>query len=199
VASVTATANNSLGSYDVTANVGSLTAAFALTNASGPPASLTATGGTPQSTGLSAAFGSPLQVTVKDASGDLLGGVTVNFTAPTSGASAPLSNSSAAVVRVTNSAGVASVTATANSTPGSYSVTAKAGTLSATFSLTNSALSPCDVNQDGKTNVLDVQETIDEALGAQPAANDLNNDKVVNVVDIQIVIDAALGLGCSAS
>jgi hypothetical protein len=55
------------------------------------------------------------------------------------------------------------------------------------------------VNQDGKTNVLDVQKMIDEALGAQSAANDLIAHRVVNVVDIQIAIDAVLGLGCSAS
>jgi hypothetical protein len=59
--------------------------------------------------------------------------------------------------------------------------------------------SACDVNQDGKTNVRDVQLTIDEALGANPAANDLNEDHKVNAVDVQIVTNAVLGLGCSAS
>jgi hypothetical protein len=53
------------------------------------------------------------------------------------------------------------------------------------------------VNQDGQTNVLDVQKLIDEALGISQALNDLNTDGRVNVVDIQIVIDAARNLGCS--
>jgi hypothetical protein len=59
--------------------------------------------------------------------------------------------------------------------------------------------SPCDVNLDGQTNVLDVQLMINEGLGSAQPLNDLNNDRVVNVVDIQIAIDAVLKLGCSAS
>ena len=126
--------------------------------------------------------------------GNPIAGITVNFTAPATGAGATLSAASA----VTNSAGVASVTATANSTLGGYSVIASVGVFSATFSLTNSSFSPCDVNQDGKTNVLDVQKIIDEALGGASPVSDLNGDKKVSVVDIQIVIDAVLNLGCSA-
>jgi uncharacterized protein (TIGR03437 family) len=59
--------------------------------------------------------------------------------------------------------------------------------------------SPCDVNQDGKTNVVDAQGMINEALGVASPANDLNGDGVVNGVDLQIVLNAALNLGCSAS
>ena len=62
-----------------------------------------------------------------------------------------------------------------------------------------SPFSPCDVNQDNKTNVVDAQDTINEALGHASPSNDLNGDGVVNVVDIQIVIDAVLNLGCSAT
>jgi hypothetical protein len=58
--------------------------------------------------------------------------------------------------------------------------------------------SRCDVNQDGTTNVADVQKVINEALGVTAAVNDLNGDGNVNVADVQIVINAALGLGCSA-
>jgi uncharacterized repeat protein (TIGR01451 family) len=60
-------------------------------------------------------------------------------------------------------------------------------------------LSACDVNQNGSTNVTDVQEIVNEALGTAPASNDLNGDGVVNVMDLQIVMNAALGLACSAS
>jgi len=58
--------------------------------------------------------------------------------------------------------------------------------------------SPCDVNQDGAVNVLDVQAMVDEALGSSAPNNDLTGDGVVNVVDIQIDINGALQLGCEA-
>jgi len=60
------------------------------------------------------------------------------------------------------------------------------------------SFSSCDVNQDGLTNVADVQTMVNEALGNAPGINDLNGDGVVDVVDVQIVTNAALGLGCSA-
>ncbi len=84
------------------------------------PASVTATGGTPQSATVNTAFAAPLQVTVTDLVGNPVAGVTVNYSVPGSGASATLSSGSA----VTNAGGIASVTATANATVGSYSVTA---------------------------------------------------------------------------
>jgi hypothetical protein len=102
-------------------------------NGGNPPASIVASGGTPQSATVGAAFSNALQVTVTDSSGQPVSGVVVTFTAPASGASAVLSSGTG----VTNTAGVASVTATANGTSGSYTVTAGVGALSASFSLTN--------------------------------------------------------------
>ena len=59
--------------------------------------------------------------------------------------------------------------------------------------------SPCDINRDGVTNVLDVQDIVSQALGTKSlTASDLNGDGVVDVVDIQFVIDASLNLGCAA-
>jgi len=103
----------------------------------GSAASVMATGGTPQSAVINTAFASALQATVKDVGGNPVAGVTVNFAVPGSGASATLSAASA----VTNSSGVASVTATANATAGSYNVTASVVGVAtpATFSLTNTA------------------------------------------------------------
>jgi uncharacterized repeat protein (TIGR01451 family) len=63
---------------------------------------------------------------------------------------------------------------------------------------TSILFSPCDINQDGSTNVVDVQDMVDEALGLKAATNDLDGDGVVNVLDVQIVINASLGLGCAA-
>jgi len=133
VASVTATANNTAGSYSVTASIGTLSVAFSLTNTSAAPGSITASGGTPQVALLGSPFPNPLQALVKDASGNPVTGATVTFSAPTSGASASLSSTTA----VTNSFGVAGVTATANNIVGSYTVTATVGGLSTTFSLSN--------------------------------------------------------------
>jgi hypothetical protein len=199
VASVTAIANSLVGSYSVTASAAAatgssntVTATFSLANV-GVPASITATGGTPQSATLGTAFASPLQVTVRDINNNPLNGMTVSFTTPASGASASLSS----VTALTNASGIASVSATANGTAGAYNVAATVGSLSAAFALTN-MYSKCDIDQNGVTNVADVQHEINEALGLAPAVNDLNGDGVVNVADVQIVINAALGLGCTA-
>ena len=147
LASVTATANTGLGAYSVTAAVNALSATFALTNITGPPATVTATGGTPQSATIGVAFGAPLQITVKDSNGDVLSGVTVTFSAPLSGPRATFSSTTA----ITNAGGVASVNATAGTVAGSYSVTAAAGALSAAFSLTNTVGPPASVTATGGT------------------------------------------------
>jgi hypothetical protein len=102
-------------------------------NGPGPAASIAATGGTPQFAPVGTAFPSALQVTVKDAKGIPVAGAMVTFTAPSAGSSAILS----AVTALTNSLGVASVTATANNVAGTYVVTASVGALSTPISLTN--------------------------------------------------------------
>src|SRR6185369_14538260 len=114
---------------------GTLWASFALSNTSAEPASLVASGGTPQSTLTGTPFSSFLQATVKDSGGNPISGVTVTFTAPASGASATLSSATAA----TNASGVASVSAIANNISGAYTVTASVGAFSVTFALTNTA------------------------------------------------------------
>ena len=65
---------------------------------------------------------------MKDAAGNAVSGATVTFSAPTVGASAILSSTTA----LTNTLGIAGVTATANNIAGSYAVTAATGTLSTT-------------------------------------------------------------------
>src|ERR1022692_264491 len=77
------------------------------------PANLTVTGGASQSAAINTAFADPLQVTVTDLEGSPVSGVTVNFTAPGSGASATVAASV-----VTDGSGVASVTATENAIAG---------------------------------------------------------------------------------
>ena len=137
-ASVTATANNSQGNYNVTASVGGITVNFLLTNGpvpTGPPASIASLAGTPQSQTVGYAFTTPFQVVVENSSGAPLPGVSVTFSAPTTGATGTFGASATAV---TNSVGVATApTFTANTVAGTYSVTATAGSFSTTFALTN--------------------------------------------------------------
>ena len=126
---------NDCGPGNVTFN------AAALVN-SVTPASVQATGGTPQSATIGTAFGAGLQAKVTDASNNPLSGVTVTFTAPGSGASATFAGSATASA-VTNGSGIAvSPALTANSQAGSYVVSASvAGVASpASFNLTNTSV-----------------------------------------------------------
>src|SRR5450755_4206269 len=110
VAQVGWQADPNVGDFDIP-NIGTLPPQnFAVEFYVGGPASVTATGGTPQSTVINTAFASALQATVKDLLGNPVAAVTVNFAVPGSGASATLSAPSA----VTDGSGVASVPATAN-------------------------------------------------------------------------------------
>jgi hypothetical protein len=102
-----------------------------------PVVALTPTSGTPQSAIVDGAFQSALTITVTNPLGAPVSGLTVNFAAPASGASATLSPTSV----VTGSDGTASVTATANAVAGPYTVAATLYGLTANFSLTNVALS----------------------------------------------------------
>jgi hypothetical protein len=98
----------------------------------------TASGSTPQSASTGAAFADPLAVLViaRNSVEPVLGG-SVTFTAPSTGASATLSSTSTPI----GSNGRASVTATANTTGGTYAVDASAAVgetaAQASFSLTN--------------------------------------------------------------
>jgi hypothetical protein len=115
------------------------------------PANLQIIGGSPQSAGVGTQFGAALQVQVTDSGSNPISGLSVTFSAPTSGATAALSSAP-----VTDANGLTSVTATAGTAPGSYLVTAcVAGySLSATFSLTNTAQTTTAV-----TNVVGVGGT----------------------------------------
>lgn len=95
--------------------------------------------GSGQSAKVNAAFATALTVKVVDAYGNAVSGATVAFTAPASGAGATLSAASV----LTNSSGMASITATANAIAGNYNVTAAVnGAASVSFSLTNNSQTP---------------------------------------------------------
>lgn len=146
--------------------------------------------GTPQQTAVSTAFAAPLAVLVTDAAGTPVPGVTVAFAGPGSGARATLSAASA----VTNSSGIASVTATANATAGAYTATGSVTGITpvASFALSNlGAPSSITVASGGTQSV---------TVGA-PFANlvalvkDAANQPLPNVV----VTFAAPSSGASAS
>lgn len=60
-----------------------------------------------------------------------------------------------------------------------------------------SALSPCDVNQDGTVNNLDVTAAIQQAVNpASCGTADIDKDGRCSAIDIQRVINAALGGAC---
>ncbi len=96
-------------------------------------AALTVTGGNGQSTRVSTAFPTALTVKATDSGGMPVPNATVQFTAPAQAATASLSGTSA----ITDSNGVATVTATASAISGAYQVSATSGAGSASFILAN--------------------------------------------------------------
>jgi hypothetical protein len=134
------TANGTVGNYTVTASVNGVasTTAYILTSVAKALATITATGGTPQSTSVQTTFGSTLQATVKDGTGNPVPGVIVTFNLPTgrtSGSFASGVNSA-----LTDANGIAtSAVFTANANTGTYTVTAtvQGVTTVASFTLTN--------------------------------------------------------------
>jgi len=96
--------------------------------------------GTPQSTAINTAFGTPLQLQLTELAFNkslALSGVSITFTVPSSGASGTLGSG---FTLVTDSTGKVTNPFTANGVGGTYTVTASAtGLTSGTFNLTNIA------------------------------------------------------------
>jgi hypothetical protein len=143
------TANGNAGSFTLTASApgAGAIASFILSNLAVPPASILATSGTPQSATVNTLFATALQATVKDAGNNPLGGVTVTFAAPASGASATFSGS-ATTTATTNASGIATGPAlTANGQTGSFALAASAPGVGSTanFNLTNLAVPPASI------------------------------------------------------
>jgi len=135
--SVTCTANTKAGSYTVTASVPGVTApaSYSLTNIAGTAATISATGGTPQSAGMGRPFANSLAASVVDSYSNPVSNVSVTFAVPQSGASCTLSSTT----QTTDANGNVSVTCTANAQTGAYTATASASgvTTPANFGLTN--------------------------------------------------------------
>ncbi len=93
-------------------------------------------------------FPQALTVTLRDGAGSALSGMTVNFVAPASGASAYLSAGTA----TTDASGVARITATANSIAGTYTVlvTVPLFGLSGSFQLANQVATTLTLSAPGR-------------------------------------------------
>ncbi|MEP6880645.1 MAG: Ig-like domain-containing protein, partial [Dokdonella sp.] len=128
--STTATANAIAGNYVVDVSVAGLgtVAQIPLTNLLDPTITIADVGESGQNASIGSRFSCLLLVEVVNAGGDPMQGMVVDFTAPTSGASATLSNGSASGMSLeiaTDVDGLAWVEATANGTEGEYTVSAQ--------------------------------------------------------------------------
>jgi hypothetical protein len=192
------TANTVAGGYNVTASVSGVAspAAFSLTNLAGAASVITSSAGTPQSTTINTAFAIQLQATVTDSGNNPVSGVTVTFTAPTSGASGTFAGG--VNTAITNGQGIATAAIfTANSTAGGpYNVTASATGVatSVNFSLTNLGNPPASITASAGTPQ---SATINTAFATQLQAT--VTDAGSNPVSGVTVTFAAPGSGASGT
>ncbi len=108
------------------------------------PASVTVNAGNNQTTLVGTAFGTEMQVEVRDAASLVIPNASVTFTAPASGASGTFSSSTNAITVATDGSGIAAAGAfTANANAGAYNVAVSAatagGSANGSISLTNRA------------------------------------------------------------
>jgi hypothetical protein len=134
-------ANTIAGGYNISATAQGLSAPvqFSARNLAGSPARATAVAGSGQSAYVGTPFTTPLQVRIQDQDGNPVGGLTVAFSVPRSGASGAFEGGGQAQ---TDSQGVATAPAfSANNISGSYTVTASplSGQPAALFQMTNSS------------------------------------------------------------
>jgi hypothetical protein len=60
-------------------------------------------------------------------------------------------------------------------------------------------ISPCDLNQDGTVNAVDVQLAINMVLGSVPCSANIDGAGVCNAAIVQRVINAAMGQACNTN
>jgi hypothetical protein len=149
-------ANTVPGTYNITAASGGsnpTTTFVNLTNLAGPPAILTAMGGSNQSATVNTAFATALTATLTDEYGNRLAGVLITFMAPNNGASALFVGGNTAT---TDTNGQVSKNITANTVAGTYNITATASggnNPSTTFvNLTNTPAAPATLTATAGSN-----------------------------------------------
>ena len=179
--SPTFTANAIAGVYSVSASASGVAtpASFALTNLP-IVASIVASAGTPQQAMVNTPFATSLTVTVTNGGGSPVGGVSVTFTAPTTGASGYFAVNP---VVITNSGGLATAPLFfANSIAGSYSVTANVtgaplGT-PASFALTNTVGAASSLTPSAGTTPQSAHVTTAFPISFAVTAKDAQNNPI---------------------
>lgn len=127
---------------------------FTTVSTPGPATALTATTGVRQRAAINSLFPLPIAAALTDAGGNPIPGVSVTFTAPSTGASGSFSGNSTVT---TDAQGVAAAPSfTSNSVVGSYTVSATVGSLNAGFSFANVPVEaiPGDFNADGHPDLV---------------------------------------------
>ncbi len=164
------TANTHSGTFAVAATVSGGTSpatSFSLTNNAGPAAVVAVTAGAPQSSAVNTTYAANLVATVDDSFGNPLPGVSVTFSAPSSGAGGTFTNSASIISGTTDSNGQLSEAFSANSQPGAFDVTATAtGATSAKFSLTNTSAPVASPNSISVSGGAGQSATVGSSFGA---------------------------------
>jgi hypothetical protein len=101
------------------------------------PSTISAYTGNNQAVTVGTAFGTLLEVRVTDVFGDVVNGVPVTFTAPSSGAGGTFAGGQTSVTVMANSGLALAPIFTANTIAGNFVVTATVGSLTTSFDLTN--------------------------------------------------------------
>ncbi|MGD0777694.1 MAG: DUF2341 domain-containing protein [Candidatus Solibacter sp.] len=165
------------------ANISVLGSQIPVTQTAGSASGITVNPGTaPQSASINTAFASPLAVTVRDAANNPMPGMSVTFTAPSSGAGGTFSGGLSTVTVISNGAGVAAAPFTANGTVGAnYTVTAVVNGLVANLTLTN--LSTAPAHFDVVAGTTPQSAPIDTAFGSALAVTvkDAGNNPMAGV------------------
>ncbi len=158
------------------------------------PASLTATAGDGQSTLPGTLFPTALQATVRDGNTNLLSGVAVTFTAPSSGASGTFAGGVSTLTVVTNGSGVATASAfTANTTAGSYAVTATVNNLPpVSFNLTNNCPGNFVVTNNGNSGAGTLRDIITNACAGAVITFDPTVTGTITLTGDELTISKAI-------
>jgi Fe-S cluster assembly iron-binding protein IscA len=168
------TANSTTGSYSIRVVAAEPNPAdavpnfFFLTNSANPAnlATQISTGnGSNQATLINTTFATQLSVVVLNGSNQLLSGITVTFTAPSSGASGTFSNTGTrTTTAVTGATGLATASPfTANGIDGSYTVTAR---VSGSQTASGNAISTTFALRNTLTNVIGVPDVVSASAGS---------------------------------
>ena len=198
------TANSTAGAYTVAASAtGAITpASFALTNTATAPPTITiaANSGYTTSAAVDSSFGTFSATVTSD--GSPASGISVTFTAPSSGASGLFATATPALTdtETTNASGIAtSQIFTANSTPGAYAVTASTSgaTTSASFALTNTSTPPPTIVITA-TSGSNQSAQVGTAFAAPLVANVISNGTALSGATVTFAVPST-GASCALS